>query len=51
MESVTLRVPEQQLEILNVLVKLGDFPSVSEAIRAAVRDMIDKRRGDSRQNI
>ena len=45
MERVTLRVPEQQLEMLDALVKLGDFPSVSEAIRAGVRDMIERRCG------
>ena len=45
MERVTLRVPEQQLEMLDALVKLGDFPSVSEAIRAGVRDMVDRRCG------
>ena len=43
MHRVTLRVPKQQLEILDALVALGDFPSVSEAIRAGVRDMVDRR--------
>lgn len=45
MERVTLRVPEKQLEMLDALVELGDFPSVSEAIRAGVRDMVDRRCG------
>lgn len=45
MQRVTLRVPEQQLKMLDALVELGDFPSVSEAIRAGVRDMVDKRCG------
>jgi len=45
MERVTLRVPKQQAEMLDVLVKLGDFPSVSEAIRAGVRDLVDRRCG------
>ena len=45
MERVTLRVPEEQLEMLDILVKLGDFPTVSEAIRAGVRDMVEKRCG------
>ena len=40
MERVTLRVPRKQLEMLDILVGLGDFPSVSEAIRAGVRDLI-----------
>ena len=43
MQRVTLRVPEQQLELLDALVTLGDFPSVSEAIRAGVRDLVDRR--------
>ena len=43
MQRVTLRVPEQQLEMLDVLVELGDFPSVSEAIRAGVRNLIDRK--------
>ena len=45
MERVTLRVPQQQMEMLDVLVELGDFPSVSEAIRAGVRDLVDRRCG------
>lgn len=45
MERVTLRVPVQQLEMLDVLVELGDFPSVSEAIRTGVRDLVDRRCG------
>ena len=45
MQKVTLRVPEQQLEMLDALVELGDFASVSEAIRAGVRDMVDRRCG------
>lgn len=43
MQRVTLRVPEQQLQMLDALVELGDFPTVSEAIRAGVRDMVEKR--------
>ena len=45
MQKVTLRVPEKQVKMLDVLVELGDFPSVSEAIRAGVRDMVDRRCG------
>ncbi len=45
MERVTLRVPEKQVKMLDALVELGDFPSVSEAIRAGVRDMVDRRCG------
>lgn len=45
MERVTLRVPEQQVEMLDALVEFGDFPSVSEAIRAGVRNLIERRCG------
>ncbi len=41
MERVTLRLPKQQVELLNKLVSAGEFPSKSEAIRAAVRDLVD----------
>ncbi|MBU1018334.1 ribbon-helix-helix domain-containing protein [Patescibacteria group bacterium] len=51
MQRVTLRVPEQQLEMLDALVKIGDFPSVSEAIRAGVRDLVDRRCGKFGHNI
>ncbi len=43
MQRVTLRVPEQQLQMLSALVELGDFPTVSEAIRAGVRDLVDRK--------
>lgn len=51
MERVTLRVPKQQLEMLDALVKIGDFPSVSEAIRAGVRDLVDRRCGKFGDNV
>ncbi len=43
MERVTLRLPKQQLELLNSLVSSGEFPSKSEAIRAAVRELVNNR--------
>jgi len=39
-EKVTIRVPKRFLEAIDFLVELDDFPSRSEAVRAAVRDMI-----------
>jgi len=51
MQRVTLRVPEQQLQMLDVLVKIGDFPTVSEAIRAGVRDLVDRRCGKFGHNV
>jgi len=41
MERITLRFPKQQLELIDKLVVAGEFPSKSEAIRAAVRDLVD----------
>lgn len=43
MQRVTLRLPEQQLKMIDRFVELGEFPSASEAIRTAIRDLIDQR--------
>ena len=43
MQRVTLRLPEQQLKMIDMLVEVGEFPSASEAIRTAIRDLIDQR--------
>ena len=43
MQRVTIRLPEQQSTMIEWLVKNGEFSSVSEAIRTAIRDMIDQR--------
>ena len=45
MARVTLRVPDAQIQMLDILVEMGDFPTVSEAIRAGVRDLVEKRCG------
>jgi Arc/MetJ-type ribon-helix-helix transcriptional regulator len=39
-EKITIRIPERHLRALDFLVQIDDFPSRSEAIRAAVRDLI-----------
>lgn len=39
-EKITIRVPRRHLQALDFLVHVDDFPSRSEAIRAAVRDLI-----------
>ena len=39
-EKVTIRVPKRFLQAIDFLVEMDDFPSRSEAVRAAVRDMI-----------
>lgn len=43
LEKVTLRLPARYIRALDFLVKADDFPSRSEAIRAAVRDFIYER--------
>ena len=42
MERVTLRIPKQQIEAVEQLVETGEFPNRSEAIRSAVREMINE---------
>ncbi len=39
-EKITIRIPKRFLEAIDFLVDIDDFPSRSEAVRAAVRDMI-----------
>jgi antitoxin ParD1/3/4 len=43
LEKVTIRLPPRYLQALDFLVKVDDFPSRSEAIRSAVRDLIYQR--------
>ena len=43
MQRITIRLPEQQLRMIDLMVDLGEFPSASEAIRTAIRDLIDQR--------
>jgi len=40
MEKVTIRLPTKFIRALDFLVEVDDFPSRSEAIRAAIRDFI-----------
>ncbi|MEM4729583.1 MAG: ribbon-helix-helix domain-containing protein [Thermoplasmata archaeon] len=42
-ERVTIRLPSRFLEAIDLLVGLDDFPSRSEAIRTAVRDLVYSR--------
>lgn len=42
MERVTLRIPKQQIEGVERMVETGEFPNRSEAIRAAVREMLNE---------
>jgi antitoxin ParD1/3/4 len=45
MKRITLRLPEQQIELLEQMVDAGEFPTVSEAVRDAVRQLIERRSG------
>lgn len=45
MQRITLRLPDQQIEMLQQMVEAGEFPTVSEAVRDAVRQLIEKRAG------
>jgi Arc/MetJ-type ribon-helix-helix transcriptional regulator len=47
MERVTLRIPKQQIEDVERMVETGEFPNRSEAIRAAVRDMLNEQDEDT----
>lgn len=42
MQRVTLRVPERQVEEVERMVEDGYFPNRSEAIRTAIRDMLEE---------
>ncbi|MFB6127851.1 MAG: ribbon-helix-helix domain-containing protein [Halolamina sp.] len=42
MERVTLRIPKQQIDEVEQMVETGEFPNRSEAIRSAVRDMLNE---------
>lgn len=39
-EKITLRLPTRYLKALDFLVEVDDFPSRSEAVRAAIRDFV-----------
>jgi Arc/MetJ-type ribon-helix-helix transcriptional regulator len=50
MERVTLRIPKQQIEEVEQMVETGEFPNRSEAIRSAVREMLNEQEdGDRRK--
>ena len=45
MERVTLRIPKQQIDEVEEMVETGQFPNRSEAIRSAVREMLNETEG------
>jgi len=47
MERVTLRIPKQQIDEVEQMVETGEFPNrTGEAIRSAVRDMLNEQDGE-----
>jgi Arc/MetJ-type ribon-helix-helix transcriptional regulator len=50
MERVTLRIPKQQIEEVEQMVETGEFPNRSEAIRSAVREMLNEQNSRSNTN-
>ena len=42
MERITIRLPKQQVDMLERLVDTGEYPTISEAVRYAVRELIEK---------
>ena len=50
MERVTLRIPKQQIEEVEQMVETGQYPNRSEAIRSAVRDMLDEQESEGRES-
>ncbi len=49
MERVTLRIPKQQIEEVERMVDTGEFPNRSEAIRSAVREMLNEQQDAERR--
>jgi Arc/MetJ-type ribon-helix-helix transcriptional regulator len=41
--KITIRLPLDFIEQIDTLVELNDFPNRSEAIRTAIRDMLNQR--------
>ncbi|SFR36161.1 ribbon-helix-helix domain-containing protein [Halogeometricum limi] len=50
MERVTLRIPKQQIEEVERMVETGEFPNRSEAIRSAVREMLNEQQVEGRES-
>lgn len=50
-ERVTLRVPESDLEQVEMLVELGEFANRSEAIRQAIKDLIRSRADQVQEDV
>ncbi|MEM4952205.1 MAG: ribbon-helix-helix domain-containing protein [Ignisphaera sp.] len=51
MRIVTVKLPEAYIEAIDELVRMGIYTSRSEAIRAAIREMIKRELWSSKSNI
>jgi Arc/MetJ-type ribon-helix-helix transcriptional regulator len=51
MVLISVHLPKQMLEEIDELVKQGVFPSRSEAIRIAIRDLLYKERSRKSMNV
>jgi Arc/MetJ-type ribon-helix-helix transcriptional regulator len=40
-ERITIRIPSDKVDALEILVKEGKFPTISDAIRAAIENFVD----------
>jgi Arc/MetJ-type ribon-helix-helix transcriptional regulator len=49
MNLISVKIPEPYLEGLDDLVRLGVYPSRSEAIRVAIRDLLRKELWDAKR--
>ena len=47
METVQIRLTKNMLEKIDELIKIGEYPNRSEAIRDSVRRMLDRMSGTS----
>ncbi|RLI01580.1 CopG family transcriptional regulator [Candidatus Bathyarchaeota archaeon] len=43
MRKISIRLTEQQYEFLETLVSIGEYASISEAIRDAIRKLISEK--------
>lgn len=43
MKKISVRLTEQQYEFLEMLVSVGEYASISEAIRDAIRKLISEK--------
>jgi len=48
-ERITIRIPSDKVEALEVLVREGKYPTISDAIRAAIDSFVDSNSGQGRR--